>query len=498
MACKSRRGAALASFFVILLIGAGLSAVFSGHFFSTSAQEPSAPGDKHALVVLVSAECKGQLEPCKCPGGTNGGWLRAETCIKKIEEKGAPTLFLYGGNLLPSDSVLQRAKPRTVGLFKILSLMDCKAMALGPGDLTYGHEYLQECAAEQGIPLVCANVVFSHSGEPAFAPYAVVSVGKDSFPNGPQGDVKVGILGLVGPDSRPCSGNEAKEARLVASDAVETAQKYVPKLKDECDLVLVLGDLSRTDIDMITENHPDLDAVISSRRSQQPPSERPPERRTVVFYSGIDLYKNLGVLNLELDDGGQLAGGDIDAELLSSSTYPDDADLKVEVAKIKSDLAAVLRKNVLSRRDPKDRTAQKAQPRQQVPTTPPPAPTKFIGAKQCGNCHVKIYEQWSKGPHARAFESLRINDADGDYDCLPCHTTGYGSSSGFITIERSPDLAGVQCESCHGLGSGHAQAPDVGPIGDARRVCISCHSDRRSPDFDQKTYAERIRHWKED
>lgn len=37
-----------------------------------------------------------------------------------------------------------------------------------------------------------------------------------------------------------------------------------------------------------------------------------------------------------------------------------------------------------------------------------------------------------------------------DANCLPCHTTGYGKPGGFKSIEETPDLAGVQCEMCHG------------------------------------------------
>lgn len=71
----------------------------------------------------------------------------------------------------------------------------------------------------------------------------------------------------------------------------------------------------------------------------------------------------------------------------------------------------------------------------------------YIGAAQCGTCHVKEYEDWKASPHAKALEHLSKRQAT-DAGCRGCHTTA---------PDKSDDrLAGVQCESCHGAGSLYA------------------------------------------
>jgi hypothetical protein len=93
---------------------------------------------------------------------------------------------------------------------------------------------------------------------------------------------------------------------------------------------------------------------------------------------------------------------------------------------------------------------------------------EYIGAKKCKACHIKQYKSWEKTSMAQSFENLKPGvkadakkkagldpdkDYTGDAGCLKCHTTGYGKPGGFTTIDATPDLAGVQCESCHGPGS---------------------------------------------
>jgi mono/diheme cytochrome c family protein len=91
---------------------------------------------------------------------------------------------------------------------------------------------------------------------------------------------------------------------------------------------------------------------------------------------------------------------------------------------------------------------------------------KYIGAKKCKACHMKQFKAWKKTNMATSFENLKPGvkveekkkvgqDPDKDYttdaECLKCHTTGYGQG-GFVSMEKTPKLAGVQCESCHGPG----------------------------------------------
>ncbi|OHE16458.1 MAG: hypothetical protein A2X96_05015 [Syntrophobacterales bacterium GWC2_56_13] len=135
---------------------------------------------------------------------------------------------------------------------------------------------------------------------------------------------------------------------------------------------------------------------------------------------------------------------------------------------------------------------------------------QFVGPGKCKTCHEKQYASWKKTRMANSFNMLRPGvkgqekqmvglNPDKDYTqdetCLPCHTTGYGLVGGFVSIEKTPDMAGVSCEACHGHGGTYVssvmslnepkfQTSDARKAGlvypPTENVCRVCHN-ARSP-----------------
>ena len=130
----------------------------------------------------------------------------------------------------------------------------------------------------------------------------------------------------------------------------------------------------------------------------------------------------------------------------------------------------------------------------------------FQGATACKKCHFNQHKSWKASTMAQAFEVLRPGergdaktaaglDPNKDYtadpNCLPCHTTGYEKPGGFVSIEETPDLAGVGCEMCHGPGESYLEImtvkyknhpikemTDRGMIYPPKEAqCLQCHND---------------------
>jgi nitrate/TMAO reductase-like tetraheme cytochrome c subunit len=133
---------------------------------------------------------------------------------------------------------------------------------------------------------------------------------------------------------------------------------------------------------------------------------------------------------------------------------------------------------------------------------------KYIGAEKCKMCHNKPekgeqYNKWLSDPHAKAFASLKGDEAK-DPKCLKCHSTG-----GYIDASLNAGIKmteGVSCEGCHGPGSTYktlsimkdrAKSIANGLIVPDEALCKKCHNSE-SPHFKGFNYTEYLAKIKHD
>lgn len=114
----------------------------------------------------------------------------------------------------------------------------------------------------------------------------------------------------------------------------------------------------------------------------------------------------------------------------------------------------------------------------------------YVGSKTCAECHAEQYDNfknYSKKAHSwDSLQSMRSNLKPAEFQkCFECHTTGYGKPGGFVSFEKTPELADVGCETCHGPGKTHAEFGDPAEITRLpdQESCTVCHSEDRIGDF---------------
>jgi hypothetical protein len=102
-----------------------------------------------------------------------------------------------------------------------------------------------------------------------------------------------------------------------------------------------------------------------------------------------------------------------------------------------------------------------------------------------------VFEKWEQSQHAKAFESLKAKGEDKNPKCLECHVTGFNAGGYKVGDANAASLEGVQCEACHGPGSGYKSlsimkdkkmAMQNGLIDPNEALCKKCHNEK-SPTF---------------
>lgn len=142
---------------------------------------------------------------------------------------------------------------------------------------------------------------------------------------------------------------------------------------------------------------------------------------------------------------------------------------------------------------------------------------KYIGANKCKTCHKKLGDQyavWKKTGHAKAYEALMSDKAiaiakekgiagppSKAAECLKCHSTAAGLSPKDVEGKPLVDTDGVQCESCHGPGSGYKKksvmadrdkAIAAGLVIPDAKTCTKCHNDK-SPTWTSFNFDEAVK-----
>lgn len=112
----------------------------------------------------------------------------------------------------------------------------------------------------------------------------------------------------------------------------------------------------------------------------------------------------------------------------------------------------------------------------------------YAGAQICAGCHGAVHSTWMLTEHEQAFAEPLFVALGGQTNasCLACHTVGYNLPTGFSITNKNgipsytTNLAGVQCESCHGPAANHASNPGdptvIPRVELAAQVCGGCHS----------------------
>jgi hypothetical protein len=346
--------------------------------------------------------------------------------------------------------------------------MQVSAVSPGPRELGAWTTF-KDLMARNTIPVIESNVTMK-SGAPIGVTTKVVTV------NG----VRLGLFSLMGGTEfsgvRPPDGVE-----FAFQDPFQAAATLVPTLRKQCDVVVLMSQMGPADTDRLLQSVPGIDVALYGQRASY--EERAKKIGETIAQQTGTRGQYVGSLVLIVDPAGKIVDyGSQNAGL--DKAYPEQE---------------VMAKAVGEANDQVTKIRADARKTRQSDFENKISGERFIGAETCKRCHQQQYDKWASSPHGHALASLDkpVEGKPRSADCLKCHTTGYGgggydpAQAGVTAASATPDLANVQCETCHGKGSEHTR---TGKIQVSELVCRSCHTPEWSPQFDYKQAMLAVKH----
>jgi hypothetical protein len=448
---------------------------------------------KPRVVLVLTGELDGYIEPCGCTGKENqkGGLSRRQNFLRALESA--------GWNVIPLDlgGQVKRFGRQTEAKFQSivdgLRGMHYAAIGFGPGDLRLPAEELVAAVAAIGdepSPFVSANVGLLGLDAAITPRFRVIEAG----------GLRIGITTVLGDDEAAKVRNDDIE---VVPAATALASVAADLAKERCDHQVLLSWASSEQTKALAAKFPQFDIVATAGGADEPPRDLP-----------------------QLPGGARLAELGHKGMFAVAIGFFDDASKPVRSQRVPLDARWG---------EADDMIALLATYQQKLETLGlaglglvpirHPSGRRFAGSAACAECHQEAYEVWEGSGHAKALTTLEEAKPrrDGDPECLSCHVVGWAPQrfepfeGGFLGMDKTPHLAHQGCENCHGPAAAHTavERGDVRateaerdrlrteirltldtPEGKQKVVnnCLECHDLDNSPQFDFDEYWPAVEH----
>jgi len=395
---------------------------------------------------------------------------RRAAYIRSVLENNSNTVVVDIGNVFDKPGLQGQLKAEVA--IKAMQLMPYDLLNLGSSEFNYGNgflsggEFLCTQSLEFTLPTISANLVYEDTAELVTESHRIKDFDK----------YKVGFVGVVSKEYEEhiLSANSINSREVKVLDEVNALSNKVSAIRNEVDILVVLADMDLDNCETLLNEVEGIDIIICGEGNPNTP-----EPRTI---DGVYIVQpgpegqHIGNLVIGLDQNNRIKTVDNSIVALDDS-ISERKDIQTVLDSYYACLESF--KDILLDIDPVD----------------PSEGGSFIGYSVCRQCHPGQYNQWETTAHAEAFASLKERSQDYNPECVPCHTSGFGYTGGFVTPDLTSEMEGVQCEMCHGAGAEHAGNPTLPLEIVSEETCTNqCHTPEQSPEFDYGVYIDRVTH----
>jgi hypothetical protein len=493
--------------------------------------------NKPDLVIVLTGQQHGYLLPCGCSEPQIGGLERRYNLLQRFKANGWPYAAVDLGDVPqrtgPADLPNQQGMIKYIYSMKALKEMGYSAVGFGPYEVNLGlSNVLANFALNEAPPdTVATNLMDAETNFPGMTvPWKPVDVK-------PAG-LRLGVVSITGPMlAMQIKAQAPNDKTLRFGESKGTLNNVLKQLtasKVDIPVLLYQGPLSRdimkrtsTEAIACAEAYPQFPIVLC--RSDEDDAGMKPHTvehkgggKSLVITVGHK-GKFIGVV------GVWKTGKNAEpfrfryerVEMTPDFVTAKDREKGHPIIELMEAYTRELRDKKYLEQYPQSRHELHLMP--EVKGLRNPVEVTYAGSQACKSCHEHAYAVWTKSPHFHAYKTLvgakKPGNRQYDPECIVCHTVGFGIRGGYVseaktpyiekkkTIEGTPNLHGVGCESCHGPCSVHVKNPKdpvwqmrINPwrfMPAARKVnamdqlCQKCHDSENDVHYSQKGFAKK-------
>jgi 2',3'-cyclic-nucleotide 2'-phosphodiesterase (5'-nucleotidase family) len=226
-------------------------------------QPPPKPA-RSAVTLAFTNDGRGEIRHCDCEGGAAGGIARRAGYLRRLRvEKPDGLLAVEAGDFLyavwpETDAEKQTERARAMLIADAYARAGYDAILFGARDYALGVDALREVAAKTGAAMLGANVTDARTGRPLWSATKVIQ----------RGLVRVGLVGLVTDKKDAVPRGLAWPADVAVENPLAAARRIVPELRKQCDVLILLANLDRDELEPLLKAVPGIDFVIKSREAK--------------------------------------------------------------------------------------------------------------------------------------------------------------------------------------------------------------------------------------
>ncbi|MBN1845470.1 MAG: cytochrome c family protein [Sedimentisphaerales bacterium] len=423
-------------------------------------------------VLMLTGNWIGQLEPCGCSARQLGGIDRRSHVLRAVDARAR--LLLDNGPLIERDDRQNQLKLEA--FLSSMRLLGYDGVTLTGRELELVGKELA-LAGESRPRIIATNL--SELGRQA---YQAVRYLERTLQRG-QGKLDCLVMAVSDPVRPGLDSPESGPQWLDPVSAVIQVllDKKIAPVQPSTDrlIILLVSDANEERAEKLGQIRA-LDLIVKVGYADEPDLARPAGRYPAVVTSGR-LGKYVCGFQLPVDQPAQM-----DAARFFSIPIEENYPRDPKIVRIIDNYQLQLQVEDLVRDE------------DILPRMALPEGLSFVGNDTCRSCHSSIHQNWSGFAHAHAMETLQRVNRQFDPECVNCHAVGLKYLSGYRSLQTTPEMAGVGCESCHGPGSKHIEDRGA-PFQMIFTACEDCHNHETSPVFEaqREEYFKKISHWTE-